>query len=160
VRKTPRSPIRKLLKRDGSGGERYLAARVRSSQRSPSPPQCPVKTGQPTGTDASMFELPESGQHLLGTQQYVCWRRAVNVTSLRQLKLCQWQRRTSASACASPAKCSRAWTPRSHCARRPTHIRNARPSIPGSLNGTSAMVTKKQATCSETILIGPAATAS
>jgi len=38
-----------------------------------------------------MFEVSESRQHLLGTHQYACWRRATIVTKLRQLKLCQWQ---------------------------------------------------------------------
>ena len=43
----------------------------RASQRSPSPPQGPVKAGSTDEDEASMLELPESRQRLLGTEWYV-----------------------------------------------------------------------------------------
>src|SRR5262249_48836774 len=51
----------------------------RASQRSPSPPRCPVKAGSTDGDDASILELPESGHRLLGTKRYVASRRLTNV---------------------------------------------------------------------------------
>ena len=57
--------IPKLLKRDGSGGDRYVTAPFQSSVSTlalPAAMSCENGLSR-RGTDASMFELPESRQY-------------------------------------------------------------------------------------------------
>src|SRR5215475_11427903 len=85
-----------------SGGEGATRAIDMASQSkgaaaiatSPLPSRSGVATlavpapAQWAGDDGSMFELPESRQRLLGTEQYVFLLQSTNVAGLRQLKLC------------------------------------------------------------------------
>jgi len=60
----------------------------RASQRSPSPPQCPVKTGSTDEDIASIVALLENRQPLLGTERHASSRPSKSVTIERQLELC------------------------------------------------------------------------
>src|SRR5262249_34844459 len=77
------------LRCDGSGGDCSATAPFRrASRRSPSRPQCPVKTGSTDEDKRSMCELAENRQHLLGTEQHASSSPASSVTIVRQLELC------------------------------------------------------------------------
>jgi len=81
---------------DGSGDDCSVTAPFRrASQRSPSPPQCPVKTGSTDEDNRSMCQLPRDRQHLLGTEQHASSPSARSVTIVRQLELCRAAQRRS-----------------------------------------------------------------